>query len=47
MNHSTWTNNPQFLLEIKSNSESLTIKIFQPDESEAKMSFYVLKYDGS
>eukprot|EP01117_Protostelium_nocturnum_P004542 TRINITY_DN1640_c0_g1_i1.p1 TRINITY_DN1640_c0_g1~~TRINITY_DN1640_c0_g1_i1.p1 ORF type:complete len:596 (-),score=275.60 TRINITY_DN1640_c0_g1_i1:122-1909(-) len=45
INHGTWMNNNQFLLTVKNEDTLVNIKVFQPEESEEKNSFYLLKYD--
>lgn len=38
--------NPQFLLEVLDHDVIVNIKVFQPEESEEKVSFYIMQYNG-
>jgi hypothetical protein len=44
MQHGTWMKNPQFLLKVKKQTE-INIKLFQPENCEERISFYLLKYE--
>ena len=44
MQHGTWMKNPQFLLKVKKQGE-MNIKLFQPENCEERISFYLLKYE--
>ncbi|PRP89751.1 calpain-like cysteine protease [Planoprotostelium fungivorum] len=44
INHGTWMKNPQFLLSVKEDDTVVNIKVFQPEASEEKVSFYILNY---
>jgi hypothetical protein len=46
-NHSTWINNPQYLLQIfdETKKHDVTVKIVQPEGKDNRMSFYILKYN--